>query len=380
MSSFGCATTRCANSLWPTDRVVMSGSPYASALGRLKAQIPTFLTKEHIVALASAKDVADVTKSLEPTPYGPELALLSASYQGVDLLELAINRYFIRRNRLAFDATPFAGRPVVSAYLRRWDIQNIGLLLSAKARSRPLRETEVFLVSSRDIPAGLVAGTMTLDDFRLLMQQPSLEAIASALVKFGYGAVLLPLLDAYQRTRDIFPLLLALDREYYRGLRESSRYFQGDEWVVRLAIQSEVDARNVLLLLKGRDASLGAEPVSERFLEGGTIPWSEAQELLRAGSVAEIVRSLESRFPSLPEGISRYESDRSLVGFETALARDRTVQELKRLRTYPLSLGIIFQLLILAETERADLRRIVYGKVYGTPTAEISNQLISPRL
>ncbi|HKS59450.1 MAG TPA: V-type ATPase subunit [Thermoplasmata archaeon] len=358
----------------------MSGSPYAISLGRLKSQLPTFLGKDQYAQLTQARDVAEVAKGLEATPYASEIASLSASYRGADLLELAINRYFVKRNRLAIEATPFAGKPTIGAFLRRWDVQNIGLILAAKAQGRSLGEAETFLVSSRDIPAGLFAGTMTLDDFRQLLQQPTLEAMAAALVKFGYGAVLLPLLDTYQRTKDIFPLLLALDREYYRVLRESTRYFQGDEWVVRLVIQSELDARNLLLLLKGKDSALGPEPVHDRFLEGGTISWNEAQDLYQAKGVPELVRQVESRFPSLPEGLPRFESDRSLVGFEVALLRDRAVRELKRLRAYPLSLGIIFTFLLLAEIERADLRKVVYGKVYGLRPAEISDSLVAPRL
>ncbi|MCI4322268.1 MAG: V-type ATPase subunit, partial [Thermoplasmata archaeon] len=266
----------------------MAGSPYASALGRLKAHLPAMLPKESYGPLVAATDVAEVVKLLEPTPYGAEIARSAASYQGAQLLEVAINRTFVQRNRLAYDAAPFAGRPIVGAYLRRWDIQNIGLILSAKAQGRPVGETETALVSSREIPAGLFAGTMTIDDFRLLLQQPSLDAIAQSLVKFGYGAVLLPRMEAYNRSHDVFPLLSALEHDYYAHLLESARFYQGDEWVIRQFLQDEIDLRNVLLVLKGLDAGLPLEPVQERFLDGGTLPRSTLPELYNARSVGEI--------------------------------------------------------------------------------------------
>ena len=53
---------------------------------------------------------------------------------------------------------------------------------------------------------------MTLDDFRILLGQPTLEATVTALVQYGYGTTILPFLDAFQRTHDIFPILHALDR------------------------------------------------------------------------------------------------------------------------------------------------------------------------
>lgn len=358
----------------------MSGSPYASSLGRLKAHFTVFLGKETYGALTNAKDLSEVSKLLEPTAYGPALAQAAALYQGAPLLEVAVNRTFVQRNRLAYEATPFAGKPLVAGYLRRWDIQNIALVLAAKAQGRSITETESFLVSSRDIPAGLFAGTMTLDDFRLLLQQPTLEAVAQSLVKFGYGSVLLPLLESYGKTRDIFPLLQALDRDYYQKVLEASKFFQGDEWTVRQFVQSEVDVRNVLLLLKGKDAGLPIELVNERFLDGGSVLRAQAADVYSARGVPELVSALEGRFPGLTEGNPVYHENRSLTGYESALNRDRAVRELRRLRSYPLSIGVIFAFLMLAELERADLRHVVYGKLYGVSVATVSALLVVPRL
>jgi len=358
----------------------VAGSPYASALGRLKSHLPVFLPKESFAPLVGAKDIVEVTKLLETTPYGPEIAQSAASYQGAPLLELAINHILVARNRLAYESTPFAGRALVAAYLRRWDIQNIAIILSAKAQGRSVGETETALISSRDIPAGLVAGTMTLDDFRLVLQQPTLDAVAQALVKFGYGGALLPRMEAYNRTHDIFPLLSALDRFYYEDLLASARFYQGDEWVVRLLIQSEIDVRNALLLLKGKEVGLPVEVVQDRFLEGGALARSGVPELYGGRSVAEVVAALEPKFPALPEGDEVYKTGRSLAGYEAALVRERSVRELKRLRAYPLSAAIVFSFLLLAELERSDLRRIVYGKLYGVGPADIERELVVPRL
>jgi V/A-type H+-transporting ATPase subunit C len=358
----------------------MSGSPYASPLGRFKALLPSFLSKEAFATLVRANDLNEVAKILEPTPYGPEIAQVAASYRGAERLELAINRLFVRRNRLALEATPFAGRPLVTAYLRRWDIENVGLILSAKTQGRAVTETEAFLVSSRELPAGLVAGAMTLDDFRVLLQQPTAEAIASQLVRFGYGAVLLPLLETYGRTHDIFPLVQALERDYYARLLEAGRFFQGDEWVVREFIQSEIDVRNALLLLKGKDAELPYDEVNARFLDGGHLARTTVPDLYSARGTPELVSSLESRFPALGEGLERYRDNRSLVGFEAALHRERAVRELRRLRAYPLSVAIVFTFLLLSELERTDLRRIVYGKVYGMSAERLEPLLVVPHL
>jgi V/A-type H+-transporting ATPase subunit C len=353
---------------------------YASALGRLQVQFPSFIPKEAFIPLVNSKDVADITKYLETTAYGPEIIQAAASYRDAPLLEVAINRTIVKRNRQALEAAPFAGKAIVGAYLRRWDIQNIALILSAKAQGREVAETEQFLVSSRDIPAGLFAGSMTIDDFRILLQQPTVDAVAQSLVKFGYGNALLPLLDEFARSHDIFPLLHALDRAYYQMVNESLVYFQGDEWVVRGFVRSEIDVRNALLMLKGKDVGLPAEAVGERFLDGGEMPKTVLDDLYTARNVPDLATALSSRYPALPEGTPFYLEGRSLTGYESVLLRERAIQQLKRLRSYPLSISVIFTYLLLAELERVDLRRIIYGILYHLPTATLEALLIVPKL
>ena len=358
----------------------MSGFAYAGTLGRLKVQLPDFLKKDAYAALVASKDVLEITKLLEGAGYGPDLAAVAATYQGVARLEVAVNRRFVRRSRQVLDAAPYAGKPMVAAYLRRWDIQNLGLILSAKAEGRALAETETFLVSSREIPAGFFAGAMTLDDFRQLLNQPTVEGVAQQAVRYGYGAALLPRIEAFERTHDIFPLLQALDQSYYRQLLDSIRHFQGDEWNFRQFVQSEIDARNALLLLKGREGGLPAEVVQERFLPGGTFPVTAAMDLYGARGVLELVEALQPRFPTLAEGNALYQEIRSLTGYEAALARDRAVREFRRLRSYPLSSAILLTYLLQAELERTDLRRIIYGQQYGLTGAQISDELVVPRI
>ena len=354
----------------------MSGSPYASALGRLKAHLPAFLTHEAYGRLLAAKDLDEVTKILEGTPYGPAIVQYAATYSGAQLLEIAINRTFVGRNRQAYEGSTFAGKPIVGAFLRKWDTENIALILSSRAQGRPVSEAEVFLVSSREIVASLFAGTMTLDDFRQVLQQPTLESTVSSLVKYGYGSLLLPLLEGYHRSHDIFPLIAVLERDYYSRLLESLKFFQGDEWVVREFIQGDIDARNVLLLLKGKDSNLPAEAVLERWVEGGKLPRSTVAELYGARDIPELVKSLEPKFPILAEGVAAYRAERSLTSFEVALQRDRVVREIRRMRAFPLSLAILFTYLLLAEMERGDLRRIIYGKLYGLPTERVESMLV----
>lgn len=358
----------------------MASSPYASSLGRLRADAGAFLPQSMYATLAQASSVDEFAKQLGPTPYAYDLETARAAYTGIALIETALNRTLVRRNRHAYEATPFAGRLVVASYLKRWDIENITLILSSRAQNRPLSIGETELVSSRDIPAGLFAGAMTLDDFRDLLQQPTVDALLAHLVRFGYGSTLLPLVEEFQRTRDIFPLIFALRVQSYHSVLEASRFFQGDEWIVRQFLRSEIDLRNALVLLKGKDAGTSVEEVLTRWLEGGTLLSSEVSDLYSSHAVPELVERLAVRFPALPEGNAPYEEAKSLTGYDAALQRERAANELHRLRSYPMSLGGIFTYLLLSELERSDLQRIAFGILYGRSAEKITPLLVSPQL
>ena len=138
--------------------------------------------------------------------------------------------------------------------------------------------------------------------------------------------------------------------------------------------------RNALLLFSGKSEELPIDAVLARWLDGGTLTSALAPDLYTARGVPELAERLSSRFPSVPEGDAEYADGGSLTGYEVALQRDRAVSELKRMRAYPLSLAVIFTYVFLAELERADLRRIMFGRLYGFPPERITPLLVSPRL
>ncbi|MDE1820529.1 MAG: V-type ATPase subunit [Euryarchaeota archaeon] len=352
---------------------------YASSLGRIKATVPGFLRKDLFNALLAARDIGEVAKLLEGTWYGGEITQAMGALTGAEALEVAVNRQFVKLNRFAYNASPFAGRPVVGAYLRRWDIENIGVILSAKAYGRLVSEGESFLVSDRETPAGLSAGLLSIDDLRVLLSQSSVEGVANQLVKFGYGTVLLQQLDAFNTNRDIFPLIQALEKQYYEQLLAMARFFQGDEWVVRQYLANELDVRNLMTVLKAKDRKIALDDVSPLFLDGGTFTQKALSDLSNLASVQEIVGSVGSAVP-LADGVPSYTENGSLTGFELAMKRQQAEKNLVRMRQYPLSLAGIFGFLLQAEVERSDLRKIVYGKVYGWSGDRISKDLISTKL
>ena len=353
----------------------MPTSAYSASFGRLQALSLNFLSKDYMQNLFRAKDVGEIAKQLASTWYGPEIERAASVYKPPELIEVALNRHLVGVNRIALEASPFSGRSAIRAYLAKWDIQNIELILSSKSLGKTITETEHFLVSSRNFPAGVSGGNIPHDEIKILLSQPNIEAIIDQLVRYGYGTVLMQHLGEYQKTADLGPMMAALQRYYYSALLEALKFFQGDEGIIRELIRVEIDKKNVLSLLKAKETNLEKEIVAEHLIEGGNIHTNQLGEIYAAKNVEELVGRIDA-FYRLGERLEQYKKTNSLVDFEGVFDKIITETYFKRLKTIPLSIGIIFYFVIWAERERENLRKIVYGKHYNLPVEHISSMLI----
>ncbi|MGI0068801.1 MAG: V-type ATPase subunit, partial [Nitrosopumilaceae archaeon] len=107
----------------------MPTSQYASSFGRLQAISLNLLSKEAIQNLMKAKDEVEMIKTLESTWYGLEIEKAASIFKDTELLEVALNRHLVFVNKIALEASPFNGKSAVCAYLSKWDIYNIELIL-----------------------------------------------------------------------------------------------------------------------------------------------------------------------------------------------------------------------------------------------------------
>src|SRR2546422_4596065 len=234
----------------------MPTSQYASSYGRLQAISLNLLSKDVMQNLLKAKDEGEMVKVLESTWYKPEIERAASVFKESELLEVALNRQLVQINKIALEATPFNGKSAVRAYLSKWDIYNIELILSAKSSGRQITETESFLVSSRNVPAGISAGNITHDEMKTILSQTGVDGVVNQLVKYNYGPILMQHLEEYQKSGDLGPMMYALQKFYYKTLLESLKFFQGDEGMIREFFRAEIDKKNLLNLLKAKESNL----------------------------------------------------------------------------------------------------------------------------
>ena len=216
----------------------MGASQYASSFGRLQSIAINFLSEEFLQNLLKANSVTEMVKQLESTWYGEEIKKAASVYKEAELLEVAFNRNMVETNKMISEATPFGGKNAVRAYLAKWDLYNIELILSSKAMGREITETESLLVSSRNVPAGIAAGNISHDEIKIILAETTVDGVVSKLTKYDYGVVLMKHLDEFQKTGDLGPMMSALHEAYYQKLLESLKFFQGDEGSIRELIRA----------------------------------------------------------------------------------------------------------------------------------------------
>lgn len=351
-------------------------SSYAAGFGTLKVLSVNFLSKEKLLDLARTKNTAEITEKLQSTWYGPDIVAEAALHKPPELIEIALNRHLVGVNKTALVACPVFGKNALVAYLSKWDIENIELIIAAKSLGRSLEQTESYLVSGRNLPMSISHTVIPLAELHVLLQQPDVEAVINYLVKYGYGAILLQQLGEFRKTGDLGVFSSALQNYYYSKLLSELRFLQGDEGVLREYVRAEISKRNILNLIKSRESKLDREIFARHKIEGGLIDSASLMEAYASPDLGDIAKRFENWF-NIGEAVEKYSQSQNLTELEVALDKIIVAKYLPKFKSLSISLTSVFAYVFQAEFERQNIRRITYAKQYGMTEDYIRSIILS---
>jgi len=265
---------------------------YAYAYARAKAIESSLLNQSLIDQLISTPDVQQLVNILMETPYKEYISYYSTKYSGVDLIEMSVNSNLVRISKIALNITPRIGLDALRSYISKWDIANIKIIISSKLLGRKISETEMFLLSERDLPAGIVAGQMTSEDFKIMIEEQDIDSIIKYLLKFPYGRVLMENVESFKKSGDPGEMLLSLDLFYFRNLLEKIKLFQGNEIPVLHLISSQIDSKNIMTLIRGMDMGIQPPELKKYMIDGGNLKGQRLDDLVHASSIGDIVEKV----------------------------------------------------------------------------------------
>src|SRR5579885_1216623 len=335
-----------------------------------------FLSRNFMNELNMMEDSAQIEEALSTTWYKYDIEAASSLYRPPVSIDVALNRRLVEINRLGLEVVPDHGRNALKAFLSKWDIEDILLILAAKSLGRKLEETEPFIVSPRNLPIGIAGNVIPFSHLKLMMEQKDLESVIKELVRYRYGAILLQHLKDFQRTEDLGIFEGALLNDYYSRLQWELKFNKGDEGTLREFFRAEITKRNLLTVLKSRDSALSKDVLARHILSGG---FAEAEAFVSAyetKDMSNIVSRLKP-FIDVAKAVKRYSESRNIAEFEVEVDNVLIDNYFWRFRMHaPLSLTGIFFFIIRGQFERENIRRIVYGKEYGLPVNYINSILL----
>lgn len=351
-------------------------STYSGNYGRIKSHETDFLHFDFITDLLNLKSIDDVTNELTKTGYSEDISALSSTYKNPELLHMSLNRNFIRKNRIALFSVPPLAKDTVMAYLSKWDIENIKSVLASKFMGYDLKQNEAFLLSFRDIPMGLFAGNLSNEDFRNLMSKGTVEEVVSYLTYFGFGPSILQHMDRYHKSGDISILLSAFDTYYYEALMKTIHFYNGDEGPVAAFIRDQIDLRNILIIIKGKDMGIEFERFSESFRITGKLALSDLQNMYEKRDVGEILSGISS-YGNMEEALDIYRKTGDLYYVQVTLQKFLFTKYIAIFRSQALSIGSTFSFILRSEAERENIRIVMNGILNKVEKDTLSRLLIS---
>ncbi|MFB6353112.1 MAG: V-type ATP synthase subunit C [Halobacteriales archaeon] len=310
----------------------------------------------------------EIARFMEESTYEREMNALGARYDGVDLVEYALNHNLARHfdDLLRWADGRLYDR--VARYLRKFDAWNVKTVLRGI-----YTDTDPQAVADDLIRAG------ELGDDRLdaLLEADSMEQVVERLGDTIFGPPLADALRDYEETGLLVPLENAVDRAYYEHLladvgdpddRATTLYLE--------FLEAEIDFRNLRNALRLAYSGADIDP-AEYYIDGGAL-FDRSELASVAGSVDELVgRVRESRYgDELGEALDELETAESLIGFERALEAALLAYSRHLSVVYPLSVCPVLAFVLAKEREVDNIRAIARGREAGLAVEEIESELV----
>jgi V/A-type H+-transporting ATPase subunit C len=310
----------------------------------------------------------EIARFMEESEYEAEMNALGARYDGVDLIEYALNRNLAKHFN---DLLRFAEGQLydyIVRYLRKFDAWNVKTVIRGIYAGSERSEIEDDFIRAGELPE------RTLDR---LLEADSIEGVVESLDGTIFGDPLVAAYEDYEEAGVLVPLENAVDRAYYRLLLADVP--ANPNRATRLYVEfleAEIDFRNMRNALRLARSGADIDP-AEYYIPGG--------RLFAAGELQGLVGNsdqLVERIRTSPYGddldaaLNDLDEAGSLIEFELALERALLEYSGQLSNRYPLSVCPVLAYILGKEREVDNIRAIARGKEAGLSADEIEEELV----
>jgi len=295
---------------------------------------------------------------------------LGSRYDGVDLVEYALNRNLAKHFDDLLRWSEGALYDYIARYLRKFDVWNVKTVIRGLYSDAERTEVEDDLIR---------AGEFSDRRIEDLLNAGSIEEVVEQLDDTIFGDTMAEAFDVYEESGVLVPLENALDHAFYdtllSGLPDNPEVDSPTGLYVEF-LETEVDFRNLRNALRLAHSGADIDP-SEYFIEGGKL--FDAQEIAQLSTnLDQLVSAVrESKYgDDLDQALSALEEADNLIDFERALDAALLEYADRLSNRYPLSVCPVLSYVLAKEREVDNIRAIARGREAGLGPDEIEQELV----
>ncbi|MBR9699542.1 hypothetical protein GOV09_03755 [Candidatus Woesearchaeota archaeon] len=304
--------------------------------------------------------LAEISNYLGETQYSKEMNELGVRYSGLELIEQALNKNFKHTIAKLKRISPDYFNDVIDAYLLKFDIDNIKVVLRAKAIDLPDEELKALL-----LPIGLLSE----QDLDLMRKKENEEMFKSAKP---------PLNEFYLRykelpSKQLVDVETALDHFYFRTLLDFAKNIPRQGKLFREFLVSIIQTTNLLTFFRLKKENFASDEIKKHIFF--TLDRSDnvfMRSLLKAKTKEEIHRLIAKS----PYPIKEIDES-SLIPLEIALNQYLFRKTLLFQHQNPLSVNVILSYLFAKEIEIRNIKSIVKAKNFGMDMEKVEPLVIA---
>jgi V/A-type H+-transporting ATPase subunit C len=328
-------------------------APYIYVSTRLRVRKAKLLPPEEYQRMLNMS-LPEIIRLIGETEYQKEVDELGTSFEGIDLIEVALSWNLAKEYQRVIELAPGSLKEFTMAYLRRWDIYNILTILRGKMQG--MKEGKIKQVLN---PAGSLDRTI-LD--RVLAEE-NCERVADALKSWK----MYPTLSTELSDGCAIGSFARLENELYKRLyadllQIARRGVKGGNQFLKF-VQLEIDVKNIKTLFRMRGDGY-EEDAREFFIPGASFSPEELQQMNQMTSRNEVIDALLARIKAKAIQVAledmRTEKSEQEVDAELTKTQLDHMEQLSKIN--PFSIHPILVYLEKKKYEVFNLRAIARGK------------------
>ncbi|ABR55655.1 ATPase, A1 complex, subunit C [Methanococcus aeolicus Nankai-3] len=346
-------------------KYLMETAPFAYVNARVRSMESRLLDEQKFNELIESAGMSEFIGFLEDTDYGEYIKDSSDMMS----IEKALNTHLAHVYGALANMSPEKSRKILKLFEKKFDVQNIKILLRAKYVGLNAEETSKLIIP---------LGTISENKLRELCETKAVEEVVSGLEGTEYSKILSNEIATYEQTKKLGAFELSLDKYVLENLWKSVGIEGTVEDIFKEFVGAIIDIENLKIILKGKADGLPSETVLSYVLDAGyeIAPW-KLKELADAESIEGVISSLEgTKYGSIiSDKLEEYEKVNSVFIFEHALDKYLSEVGKKLSLRQPFGVGPIIGLIISKEQEIKNLKIITKGKMEGLNSSQIRELL-----